>query len=94
LIAHRNADEASYLAALEQKIRDNHWDADARTPGTPAQWAEESFRLAKAALVQPNANIDEAYYQTQIAVVDRRLAMGGLRLAAVLNRLLVEPPAK
>jgi nuclease S1 len=94
LVAHRNADEASYLAILEQKIRDNHWDAEARTAGTPAQWAEESFRLAKTALVPPNTNIDEAYYQAHIAVVDRRLAMAGLRLGAELNRLLVAPPTR
>jgi nuclease S1 len=91
LIAHRNLDESTYLAALERQIADNHWEAEARTPGTPAQWAEESFRLAKAALVESGSNIDEPYYRTQIAVVDRRLALAGLRLAAELNRLLTAP---
>jgi hypothetical protein len=31
------------------------------------------------------AQIDEGYYWKEIKVVDRRLALAGLRLAAVLN---------
>ncbi len=92
LIAHRNLDESAYLAALEQQIAGNRLETEARTPGTPAQWAEESFRLAKVALVASGTNIDEAYYRAQIPVVERRLAMAGLRLAAALNRLLTAPP--
>jgi hypothetical protein len=34
------------------------------------------------------AQIDEVYYQKEIKVVDRRLALAGLRLAAVLNEAL------
>lgn len=93
LIARRNLDESAYLAALEQQIAGGQLEADARTPGTPAQWAEESFRLAKVALVASGTNIDEAYYRAQIPVVERRLAQAGLRLAAALNRLLTSPPA-
>jgi hypothetical protein len=93
LIGHRTLDEPKYLAALEAQITEHRWEPDTRSPGTPAQWAEESFRLAKSALVQPNANIDEAYYRAQIPVVDRRLAFAGLRLAVVLNDILTAPPA-
>jgi len=92
LIGHRGLDESTYLAALEKQVADNHWDAEGRTAGTPVQWAEESFRLAKTALVPSGTNIDEAYYGAQISVVDRRLAQAGLRLAAELNRLLTAPP--
>jgi nuclease S1 len=92
LIAHRSLDETHYLALLEKQIADNQWEAAARVSATPAQWAEESFRLAKDALVAPNTNIDERYYQQQIPVVDRRLALAGLRLAAVLNGILLAPP--
>jgi hypothetical protein len=95
LIAHRSLDEARYLALLEQQIAANQWEAAARVPATPAQWASESFRLAQTALVAPNTNIDDRYYTAQIPVVDRRLAIAGLRLAGVLNRIfLVAPPAK
>jgi len=92
LIAHRNIDEARYLALLEKQIADNQWEPAARVSATPAQWAEESFRLAKTALVVPHTNIDEHYYEQQIPVVDRRLALAGLRLAAVLNGILLAPP--
>jgi hypothetical protein len=92
LIAHRGFDEARYLALLEKQAADNQWEAAARVPATPARWAEESFRLANAALVAPNTNIDEAYYRAQIPVVDRRLAFAGVRLAVVLNGILIAPP--
>ena len=95
LIAHRALDEPRYLAALEQLIVQHRWEAETRSPGTPAQWAEESFRLAKTALVAPNTNIDETYYGAQIPIVDRRLAFAGLRLAVALNGILTTaPPAK
>jgi hypothetical protein len=92
LIAHRNLDESAYLSSLEKLIADQRLEAAARQPATPAQWAEESFRLAKAALVESGTNIDEAYYRGQIPVIDRRLAMAGLRLANELNRLVTSPP--
>jgi hypothetical protein len=92
LIARRNLDEAQYVAVLEQQIAEHHWESETRPAGTPAQWADESFRLAKAALVEPNSNIDEAYYRAQIPIVDRRLAFAGLRLAVVLNDIFVAAP--
>lgn len=63
-------------------------------PGTPAQWAEQSFKLAKEALVRPDTNIDEAYFRRHIGVIEDRLALGGVRLAAVLNRALVAAPPR
>ena len=86
LIARRNLDDRAYLAQLQKLIVDKRWGA--QPPGTPAQWAEQSFRLAKEALVKPNTNIDEGYYRRHIGVVDERLALAGVRLAAVLNRTL------
>jgi hypothetical protein len=32
--------------------------------------------------------VDEAYYKANIGIVDQRLALAGLRLAALLNRTL------
>jgi hypothetical protein len=52
----------------------------------------ESLALARAALLPANGHVDEAYYRRQVAVVDERLALGGLRLAAVLNEALTVPP--
>jgi S1/P1 Nuclease len=48
-------------------------------------WANESLQLAKQAWVQPQADIDEAYYLRERPVVDRQLALAGLRLAKLLN---------
>ena len=53
--------------------------------GNPADWANESFALAKAAWVNDGESVDEQYYEQQIKVVDERLALAGLRLAALLN---------
>jgi nuclease S1 len=86
LIARRGLDDRAYLAALTKLIDARGFGT--QPIGTPAQWAEQSFRLAKAALVRPDTNIDEAYYRRHITVVDQRLALGGVRLAAELNRIL------
>lgn len=86
LIAHRNVSDAAYVAALQKLIVEKRWGN--QPAGTPAQWAEQSWRLAKEALVKPGTNIDEGYYRRHIGVIDERLALGGVRLAAVLNRAL------
>jgi hypothetical protein len=86
LIARRDLSDKAYVAVLEKLIAQRGWFS--QPVGTPAQWAEQSWALAKAALVANNTNIDEAYYQKHIAVIDERLALGGVRLAAILNRAL------
>jgi hypothetical protein len=48
-------------------------------------WANQSLALAQAAWVQDGANLDERYYEQQIKVVDRQMALAGLRLAKLLN---------
>jgi hypothetical protein len=92
LIAHRAADDRTYLAQLQKLIADRKLAS--QPVGTPEQWAVQSFRLGKEALVTPGTNIDEAYYRRHITVIDERLALAGLRLAAVLNRSLVTPPVR
>ena len=89
LIARRSLDDASYVKELRRLIDSKRLGS--QPAGTPAQWAEQSFRLAKEALVKPDTNIDEGYYRRHIAVIDERLALGGVRLAAVLNRVLISP---
>lgn len=90
LIAHRRLEDAAYQAVLEKLIAAKGWTKT--PPGSPADWAVESWTLAKSALVASGANIDEAYYTKQIPVIDQRLAQAGTRLAAVLNRVFVTPP--
>jgi hypothetical protein len=92
LIAHRHLDDRQYVAMLDEKIRRNGWER--RPTGGPAEWAMQSQHLANAALLPAHANVDEAYYQTQIQVIDERLALAGLRLAVLVNdSLATSPPA-
>jgi nuclease S1 len=93
LIARRRQSDQQYLATLEQRVKQQRLEA--RESRSPAEWAMESHTLAKTALLPANGLVDEAYFSAQIAVIDERLALGGLRLAAWLNRSLTEaPPAK
>jgi len=87
LIGYRAIDDRAYLLVLQKLIADKGWGA--QPPGTAAQWAEQSWRLGKEALVAPGTNIDEGYYRRHISTIDERMALGGVRLAAVLNRVLV-----
>lgn len=92
LIAHRNVSDAQYLEELSRQIAANRWDA--QPTGTPVEWTMESLALAKSALLPAQGAVDEAYYRTHIPIVDRRLALGGLRLAAVLNQSLPNLPRR
>jgi hypothetical protein len=93
LIAHRRRSDQQYLADLEALIKQRRWDTAAT--GSPAEWAMESHALAKLALLPAGGVVGEAYFRAQIPVVDERLARGGLRLAAWLNRSLGgSPPAR
>lgn len=63
--------------------------ADEQTPvdagGTPAQWAEESCRIARD--VYPSTRtITTAYVERERPVAEQRLRQAGARLAGLLNR--------
>ena len=88
LLAHRKLRDRAYAAELERQIAARKWAAS----GSPAEWAMESHALAKAALLPAQGDADEAYYRKHIATVDERLALGGLRLARLLNEALATPP--
>lgn len=90
LIARRQLNDAQYATALETRIKQARLTT--RAGGTPADWANESHALARAAWLTPGAAVNEAYYQAQIVVIDDRLAIAGLRLATALNQSLAQPP--
>ena len=92
LIARRNLDEPTYLAALQKIVTDKGFGS--QPAGTPAQWSNESFKLAKEALVANDTDIDEGYFRRHIAGLEERMALAGVRLAADINRILVTPPAR
>ena len=82
LIQHTGMGRDEYVAHLERLISDEHLTAG----GNPADWANESHGYAQSAWLADGAKIDENYYRKEIKVVDKRLALAGLRLAAVLNK--------
>jgi hypothetical protein len=81
LIQHTGMGRDEYVAHLEKLISDEHLTAS----GSPEDWANESHGYAQSAWLAYGAQIDEVYYQKEIKVADRRLALAGLRLAAILN---------
>jgi hypothetical protein len=85
LIRHTGIREHRYARQLEEMIAADHLQAG---PVDPGAWANQSLQLGKQAWVQPQADIDEAYYQRERPVVDRQLALAGLRLAELLNEEL------
>ena len=89
LIRHAWLSDSQYVARVEAMISKRHIRAGA---DTPEQWANESLQLAKQVCVEPGANIDEAYYERELPVLDRQLALAGLRLARILNEELGRDP--
>ena len=81
LIAHTNLSQQEYVQHLEEFISQQHLIAG----GQPEDWANESHKYAQAAWLNDGEQVDENYYKSQIKVVDTRLALAGLRLAALLN---------
>jgi hypothetical protein len=86
LIEHTHRSESEYLAFLNRMISSRNLRG--QRDGTPVDWANQSFHLAKQVWLKDGSPVDEAYYQKNIYVVDERLALAGLRLAALLNNVL------
>jgi hypothetical protein len=82
LIEHTGMTQAEYVAHLEDLITEKNMAAGT---GDPVKWANESHAAAKDAWLEQDDDLTEAYYKEQIKVVDERLALAGLRLAALLN---------
>src|ERR1700761_3709689 len=85
LITHSGLPEQRYVDQLDAMIARDHLQAG---PFDPVAWANESLQLGKQAWLQPQTAIDQAYYERERPVVDRRLPPARLRLAAVLNHEL------
>ncbi len=86
LIEHTGMARDAYTDHLEKLISDELLTAI----GSPEDWANESHGDAQSAWVADGAQIDENYYRKEIQVVDQRLALAGLRLAAVLNEAFAQ----
>jgi hypothetical protein len=89
LIEHRDLNEKKYTAELLHEIDENHWERLAG--GQPTSWAEVSHHYAMQGLAPNGSLLSSAYVNEETHVVDAQLALGGLRLAHVLNRILAPP---
>ena len=94
IIEDQNLSEKKYTERLLQEIKDNHWER--LSGGEPTTWANISHHYAVLAYAPNGALITHEYVAEESKVVDAELAIGGLRLAHVLNRILgtPEPPAE
>lgn len=89
LIRRTTWDWGSYVARLEEgPLRDPAVRAQA-ADGGPRAWAEQSHAVAQAVwnerLVSAKGVLGDAYYDAVLPLLDRQLALAGLRLAAFLN---------
>lgn len=86
LIEHTGRDEVAYMKYVETLITNRKLQNQAI--GSPADWANESFRLAHEIWLNEGGQVDEAYFKRSIPILDERLALAGLRLASLLNSSL------
>jgi hypothetical protein len=85
LIEHAGLSERQYVAKLQRLIISRNLKRN--SGGTPEEWANESHGLAKDVWINDGGSVNETYYRKNIANVDERLALAGLRLASVLNQV-------
>ena len=86
LIGHTGLSERQYVSRLDHLIASRRLATAANA--APADWANQSFQLAKKVWVNDGGAVDESYFKNDIAIVDQRLALAGLRLAALINQVL------
>ncbi len=77
-----------YVVRLEQGwLQSTEAQVKGIDGGTPAEWAQETHALGQTAWqdVPPDFRLTDDHYRRSITMVDRQLALGGLRLARLLN---------
>lgn len=92
LLEHEGLSEREYDQRLQELIGTEHLDRDAG--GSPADWTNESHGQAETIMKHRPAFVNQAYYDANIHLVNERLALAGLRLAALLNRTLGSIPTE
>jgi len=94
LIEHTEKEWPSYADELLESTtpqRRTEWESTI----DPIAWADESYSLAisHAYPIPADGMLGDDYFERNIPIVDERLAMGGVRLAALLNGIAVGDPA-
>ena len=83
---------AEYATELRQRITPemrSRWSKVTE----PTAWANESYTLAvdHAYVVPSSGELGQKYFDCSIPIVERRLQAAGVRLAELLNRVLIHP---
>jgi len=86
LIESTGLNEKRYTARLLAEIKENKWES--LSGGVPAAWANVSHHYAVNAITPNGAMLVRDYVDEESQIVDAELALGGLRLARALNRIL------
>lgn len=92
LIQHTGYSEPHYVSVLQKLISTEQLEQRAR--GGPEDWANESHLQARQILDRNARAIDQSYYEAYIPLVNEKLALAGLRLAALLNDTLGKVPTE
>lgn len=90
LLEHAGYSEEEYVQRLQKLIEKESLAQQAA--GRPEDWANESHLEARQIMNAKPAAVDEQYYQANIDLVNKKLALAGLRLATVLNNTLGKIP--
>jgi hypothetical protein len=91
LLEWQELDEQSYVQHLFDDTL-NGRDPATLAGGATLDWAMESHQIAQNVQVPNNTDLDTAYMDTNSAVADERLLLGGLRLARVIKDALQPSP--
>jgi hypothetical protein len=89
IIEEQGLDDKKYTTRLLEEIKQNNWER--LSGGDPVAWANASHHYAVLAEAPNGAMLMRDYVTEEAKVVDAELALGGLRLAQVLNGILVSP---
>jgi hypothetical protein len=89
IIDDQGLSEKKHTESLLKQIKDNQWER--MSGGEPTTWANISHHYAVLAMAPNGALLTREYVTEESKVVDAQLALGGLRLARVLNRILGTP---
>lgn len=82
-------DWGSYVSRLEEGLLHSPGLLRDAAAGTPVDWANEAHAVARSVWndkrVTEGGALDDAYYDAVLPLLDRQLAIAGLRLANFLN---------
>jgi hypothetical protein len=91
LVERRTFDWGQYVTTLETDWLPGK-DLTELQKGDPVDWALEAHKAAVdvAYALSDDLNLGDVYYQRSLPIVDRQLALAGIRLARLLNEALSE----